>query len=152
MSFIKAIIFCVTFFYIFSCNSDKGREKNISAGDKSPEACEFISYVLPSSVSEFVKDSILSRKEIYYAYFSSNHDDEEIILTLIYTSKSDKMKALSNKTNRKLLIDNYEIPVLFETDFLYSKEAEDSLHYIEDFNFATLKFTEQGEIVDHVIF
>ncbi|MBX3165149.1 MAG: hypothetical protein KF900_11785 [Bacteroidetes bacterium] len=148
------IIMLVLSIFMYSCWDNKA-EKKVETTLSKKEDCPVIFYELPENAMKQINEEMKDR-DVVYAFISILEDpdyfNEITNLRFTYSQKSDRINNIAKKSNRKMVLNEKEIPILFSSDILYSNEPEDTLHQIQDFNFATFKFDKKGNIIEKIKF
>ncbi|NOU46843.1 MAG: hypothetical protein HOO86_07265 [Bacteroidales bacterium] len=134
---------------LYACRNNKKEEKQ-QISLVQVDTCEVIFYQFPENITKLINEEMKDRTVIYASIFMT--DDNVTTLSFTYTEKSNRINTMAKKSNRKMLLNAKEIPVLFSSDFLFSNEPEDTLHWIQDFNFSFFKFDEKGNLVEKMKF
>lgn len=136
--------------FIYSCSNNK-IESNMTTILPKKEDHFVIFYELPKDVMSQI-NSEMKDHDIVYALISISEDEEITDLLFKYSEKSERINSLVKKSNRKMILNGQEIPILFSADFLYSTEPDDTIDWIQDFDFATFKFNNDGRIIEKIKF
>jgi len=150
----RIFIIVLLLYFINSCNNKQ--EVNIAHEGLSTGVIDTILYILPAKLENFIGDSLINDKSVHYCEMVTNLSNNVFTLSFPYgdyqSIKSEKIKILINKTNRYLKIQNKYLPVLFESDMLFSTIPKDKKYYISDFNFSYVTFNHQGDVLKSVKF
>ena len=132
-----------------ACMSDKKNEGE-NASVYQIDKCNLIFYQFPERAMRVINYE-LKDQPVVYAIVSVSESDVTS-LHFMYSEKSNRAIALANKSNRTMELNGTKIPLLFASDFLFASESKDTVHWIQDFNFAIFKFDKKGNIMKKIKF
>lgn len=139
--------------FISSCSSNNKRSINDSIKINISDS---IIYIVSQNTEKIIEDSILSCKYVTYCYLLSDINDNTTSFTFPYIEQSEfknkRLNLLITKSNRFLKIKNKFLPIIFPADIDFSSIPEDSIKFIDDSKFASVKIDYSGMIVDLMIY
>jgi hypothetical protein len=131
-----------------SCTGPAGRHNALPEN----QPCDSIVYVLNDHATTIITDSLIGNQSVCYCAVLSNVENNEYTFTFPYNKCTDvvseRQRFLLQKTNHFINLKGRILPVLFMEDELFANVPKDTIHYIRDYNFATIKVNAKSRVID----
>jgi len=147
----RLIIFICAGLVWFICLNSCKKEESIQAESMKKNVYkDSIIYVLPQNTLLSL-EKIMKGNEVTYGNIISNSDENRYTLSFPYKGKyiiNNRTKELISKSNLFLKMNDSYIPLVNETDYLFSNLIRDSINFTNDFNFCYIIVNREGLLID----
>lgn len=131
---------------LLSCRNCYNNELLIT--DFQEKTKDSIIYELPIKTLNYVRDSLLNQQKISFITIVSNDSENEYYYSFHLTTDKISEEGKLVSTTRFLRYFNNNIPILFNSDYIFNPELRSSIKETKDFNWIILKVNANGDILD----